>query len=87
MANSDAEERQRRCPLVAVATNSKLETHLLTAAVAIMTALLGWIALSTHQTAVDVAALNVKVENITANSERIDRMENRLHELESRAWH
>jgi hypothetical protein len=59
-----------------------LEKHAVTVLVGIITALLVWIGYTTQQTAIGVARLEVQISGVSQNSERINRLESRLLDVE-----
>lgn len=61
-----------------------IEKHIVTVMVTIITALLCWIGYTTQQTAVGVAELRVEIRGVSANTDRIERLESRVFELERR---
>lgn len=68
-------------------TSGAFQRHATTVLTTVITVLLCWIGFTTHQTAVAVAEVSVKLEGIGGNAARIERLEERLRDLEQLQWH
>lgn len=66
-----------------VTATTGVEKHIVTVMISIITVLLIWIGWTTQQTAVGVAKLQVQIEGISVNKERLDRFEERLLKIEA----